>query len=158
MPHSKSLLAGLVLSLSLPALSATPTAPAAPYPAAKAGEKRWQINLPRQRDEARYQVELIIGKRLPADCNQRRLKAELDEETLDGWGYPYYKVDGDGQVMGTMMSCPPARAGATQLVMGESRLIRYNSKLPVVIYAPQDYEVHYRLWTAQPRLQPARAF
>jgi ecotin len=30
---------------------------------------------------------------------------------------------------------------------GEPYLIRYNSRLPVVVYAPEGVEVRYRIWT-----------
>jgi ecotin len=33
---------------------------------------------------------------------------------------------------------------------GEPYLIRYNSRLPVVAYAPEGVEVRYRIWSAQP--------
>ncbi|MCG8509052.1 MAG: ecotin family protein, partial [Rhodospirillales bacterium] len=31
---------------------------------------------------------------------------------------------------------------------GEPYLIRYNSRLPVVVYVPQEAEVRYRIWRA----------
>ena len=31
---------------------------------------------------------------------------------------------------------------------GEPALIRYNSRLPLVVYAPTDVEVRYRIWSA----------
>jgi ecotin len=33
---------------------------------------------------------------------------------------------------------------------GEPFLIRYNSRLPVVVYAPEGVEVRYRIWSAAP--------
>ena len=41
-----------------------------------------------------------------------------------------------------------AKVGRFVALGGESFLIRYNSKLPVVVYAPDDAEVRYRLWRA----------
>jgi ecotin len=32
---------------------------------------------------------------------------------------------------------------------GEPYLIRYNSRLPIVVYAPEGVEVHYRIWNAE---------
>ena len=32
----------------------------------------------------------------------------------------------------------------------KSRLIRYNSRLPVVVYAPEGVELRYRIWKADP--------
>ena len=34
---------------------------------------------------------------------------------------------------------------------GEPFLIRYNSKLPIVVYAPEGVEVQYRVWKADPK-------
>jgi ecotin len=31
---------------------------------------------------------------------------------------------------------------------GDPYLIRYNSRLPIVVYVPEGVEVHYRIWTA----------
>jgi len=33
---------------------------------------------------------------------------------------------------------------------GDPYLIRYNSRLPIVVYVPEGVEVHYRLWHADP--------
>ena len=33
---------------------------------------------------------------------------------------------------------------------GETRLLRYNSRLPFVVYVPAGVEVRYRLWRAEP--------
>ena len=38
---------------------------------------------------------------------------------------------------------------------GEGFLIRYNSKLPVVVYVPDEFEVRYRIWTAGDRVERA---
>ena len=33
---------------------------------------------------------------------------------------------------------------------GEPKLLRYNSRLPIVVYVPSGVEVRYRLWRADP--------
>jgi len=33
---------------------------------------------------------------------------------------------------------------------GEPLLIRYNSRLPIVVYVPEGVEVRYRVWSAGP--------
>jgi ecotin len=33
---------------------------------------------------------------------------------------------------------------------GEPYLIRYNSRLPIVVYVPAEVEVRYRIWSAEP--------
>lgn len=40
-------------------------------------------------------------------------------------------------------------------VVGEGFMLRYNSKLPVVVYVPEDIEVRYRVWSASQDVQKA---
>jgi ecotin len=37
---------------------------------------------------------------------------------------------------------------------GEPYIIRYNSRLPIVVYVPEDVEVRYRIWTTGADLKP----
>ncbi len=54
------------------------------------------------------------------------------------------------------MACPDdSRKQAFVQVGGEPQLVRYNSKLPLVIYAPADMEVRYRIWSAAQDATPA---
>ena len=39
---------------------------------------------------------------------------------------------------------------------GEPKLLRYNSRLPVVVYVPADVEVRYRIWRADRKATAAR--
>jgi ecotin len=41
-------------------------------------------------------------------------------------------------------------------VVGDGFLLRYNSKLPVVLYVPKDVEVRYRVWSASQDVQKAK--
>jgi ecotin len=38
-------------------------------------------------------------------------------------------------------------------VRGEPNLLRYNSRLPIVVYVPNGVEVRYRLWRAAAEAQ-----
>ena len=140
----------LVLACALPlaACAATPEA-LKPYPAAAAGYQRHVIDLPAQANEAEHKVELIAGKTLEVDCNQQRLGGQWQEKTVEGWGYNYYQLSQVGPAMSTLMACPDnSRKQAFVPVGGEPLLVRYNSKLPLVIYAPADVQVRYRIWSA----------
>ncbi|MDF2077518.1 serine protease inhibitor ecotin [Pseudomonas mendocina] len=135
-------------ALPLAACAATPEA-LKPYPAAEAGYSRHVIELPAQTNEAEYKVEIIAGKTLEVDCNQQRLGGQWQEKTVEGWGYSYYELGQVGPAVSTLMACPDgSRKQAFVRVGGEPHLVRYNSKLPLVIYAPDDIEVRYRLWSA----------
>ena len=144
----KLALATLACALPLAAYAATPEA-LKPYPAAAEGYQRYVIHLPPQTNEADYKVELIAGKTLEVDCNRHQLGGQWQEKTVEGWGYNYYELASVGPAASTLMACPDAsRQPAFVAVGGEPLLVRYNSKLPVVVYAPGDVEVRYRIWAA----------
>ena len=41
------------------------------------------------------------------------------------------------------------------MIGGEPRLLRYNSRLPLVVYVPDGVEVRYRLWRADGNVRTA---
>ena len=49
----------------------------------------------------------------------------------------------------TMMACP-GQTPREQFVQvrGDDMLLRYNSRLPLVVYVPDGFEVRYRVWRA----------
>ncbi|ERI50362.1 serine protease inhibitor ecotin [Pseudomonas sp. NPDC077649] len=149
------LIALLACALPLAACAATPEA-LKPYPTAADGYARHVIELPAQANEAEHKVELIAGKTLEVDCNQQRLGGQWQEKTVEGWGYNYYQLGQVGPAVSTLMACPDgSRKQAFVQVGGEPMLVRYNSKLPLVIYAPADVEVRYRVWSAAAATSPA---
>jgi ecotin len=129
----------------------------APFPKAEAGFSRQVIHLPKQEQEENFQVEILAGKTLEVDCNRQRLGGVLDEKNLEGWGYPFYRLEKVIGPMSTMMACPPGsqKKRAFVPVVGDGFMLRYNSKLPVVVYAPSDVEVRYRIWSASDKVGTA---
>ncbi|MDF5808014.1 ecotin family protein [Pseudomonas aeruginosa] len=80
-------------------------------------------------------------------ATSRRLGGELEgKHTLEGWGHSYYRLD---KVSGPMSTIRPAparrRSSASSRWSAKAFLLRYNSKLPIVVYAPKDFEVRYRI-------------
>lgn len=122
----------------------------APYPQAEKGMKRQVIQLPVQQDEANFKVELLIGQTLEVDCNQHRLGGQLESKTLEGWGYDYYVFDKVTSPVSTMMACPDGKKEKKFVTayLGDNSLLRYNSKLPIVVYTPENIDVKYRVWKA----------
>lgn len=118
------------------------------FPAATAGEKRHVLSLPALQNEDEVKVELIVGQTKTIDCNRHTLGGELKEETLQGWGYTYYKVPRITPGASTMMGCPPGSERQAFVTLPTQPLVRYNSRLPIVLYTPDDVEVRYRLWRA----------
>lgn len=130
---------------------AQPLEKVAPYPQAEKGMKRQVIQLPAQQDEANFKVELLIGQTLEVDCNQHRLGGQLESKTLEGWGYDYYVFDKVTSPVSTMMACPDGKKEKKFVTayLGDNSLLRYNSKLPIVVYTPANVEVKYRVWKAE---------
>lgn len=128
----------------------------APYPAAATGQQRHVIWLPKKSNEDLLKVELVPGQVLQTDCNTRSLMATLTAQELSGWGYTYYEVSDVAGPISTLMACPEGtEKEAFVAAQGDNFTLRYNSKLPIVVYAPQGVEVRYRIWSAPHKLQKA---
>ena len=122
-----------------------------PYPPAENGYKRMAIHLQALADEDANKLEIIIGKTLKVDCNRHWFGGQLTEEIAKGWGFPYFILKSVTGPASTLMACPPDKKEQEAFVQvrSDQGLLRYNSKLPVVVYVPDDFEVHYRIWTAK---------
>jgi ecotin len=118
------------------------------FPPAGPGQVRRVIRLPAERDENGLRVGIVVGRTMWVDCNRQVLPARIEERTAEGWGYNYYVVNVGSQTASTMMACP-TQARSRQFVRGpDEPLLRYNSRVPLVIFAPSDIEVRYRVWRA----------
>lgn len=145
-------LATALLSFSL-ALTAQPRveiikdqASLKPFPEAEEGMVRHVISMEEKANEDLFKVEIIPGKVMSVDCNHHFLIGKMEEKNLQGWGYTYYEFITDGNACSTMMAC--VQPNEDKFVSGETLLVRYNSRLPIVIYTPEGYEVKYRIWEA----------
>ena len=128
-----------------------------PYPAAEDGSERWVFRIPHAEDETARKVEIMVGKFISVDCNRTSFGGVLERRVAEGWGYPYFVIEKIGAPVSTRMACPPGSENTEPFVAvnGEGFLQRYNSKLPVVVYVPRDFEVRYRIWAAQENLGKA---
>ena len=121
------------------------------FPEAEQGMVRHVLQLPAQEDESGFRVELAVGKTVSLDPHNRYFfSGSIEEQTVEGWGFTKYRVQDLGIMAGTLMAVDPNAPKVDRFITlgGEPRLIRYNSKLPVVIYVPEGVEVRYRFWRA----------
>jgi len=141
-------IAVLLLSSILPAQAADNMKA---FPPADQGKIRYVLQLPAQDDESAFKVELIAGKTVPVDeKNKYFFGGTIKEETIKGWGFPRYIVSELGPMAGTRMAIDPNAPKVARFITlgGDPYLIRYNSRLPIVVYVPKGVEVRYRIWTA----------
>lgn len=126
----------------------------APFPAAREGETRHVIRLEPGRDEDAMRVSIIVGRTQWVDCNRVLFSTHLEERTAEGWGFNYYVVTGGGPGATTMMACPDSTKTQQFVRSADEPMLRYNSRLPLVVYAPNELEVRYRIWRAGPEQTP----
>jgi ecotin len=128
------------------------------FPPPQEGMARFVIELPHKErgEEDAFGVELIVGREMLTDgVNLIRLGNTIEPRPLPGWGYTYYEVTGPSTTMSTMMAPPPGAPQVKRFVSATPLRIAYNSRLPVVVYVPQGYEVRYRIWEAPEILEKA---
>ena len=127
------------------------------FPTAEEGMVRYVLQLPEQADESAFRVELIGGNTVRIDKENRYfLGGKIEAQTIAGWGYTRYMVSSLGPMAGTLMAIDPNLPQVDRFVSlgGEPYLIRYNSRLPVVVYVPEGAEVRYRIWSAESEIKP----
>ena len=61
--------------------------------------------------------------------------------------YVFEKLSGP---VSTMMACPDGKKEKKFVTagLGDDAMLRYNSKLPIVVYTPSNVDVKYRIWRA----------
>jgi len=116
------------------------------FPQAKEGYVRHVVEVPKTDNDYAHKISLSIGKTMMVDCNHRALYGKVKEVSLKGWGYTYLEVDSIDEGVTTMMAC--SKPKTEQFVALQDELRRYNSRLPLVVYVPQGYEVRYHIWSA----------
>ena len=126
------------------------------FPPAGEGMVRYVLQLPKQDDECVFKLELIVGKTVQVDEKNRYFfGGNIEKETIKGWGYPRYNVSKIGPLAGTRMAIDPNAPKVTRFITlgGEPYIIRYNSRLPIVVYVPEGVEVRYRIWATGAQLK-----
>ena len=148
----------LLVSLSVPVAFAADHKELKAFPKAKEGMERVVIVLPHKErgEEDSFKVELIPGKEMMSDgVNRMRLGISLISQPLKGWGYTFYEMKGKAIAMSTLMAPPRGAKKVKKFISGQSLMVRYNSRLPIVVYVPKGIEVRYRIWQAPELLSKA---
>ena len=109
------------------------------------------ISMPPVEDPDQLKVEVIVGKTVETDgINRSFFGGHLEEENIQGWGFTRYVLKELGPMAQTLMAVDPDAPKVRQFVPihGRHELLRYNPRLPIVVYVPTGVEVKYRFWKA----------
>ena len=135
------------LFIRVSSATAVPNSLLAPFPRPDADQTRHVIHVPPRSDEPLYQVEIQVGKTLTVDCNHYAFGGELTEHHVPNWGYDYFVYSREHPLVSTEMACPPDSERTLFIqAVDANRMLRYNSRMPIVLYTPRDMEVKYQLW------------
>jgi ecotin len=127
------------------------------FPPAEEGMTRHVLMLPPEDQEESLRVELKIGKTVRTDeANRYFFGGNLQSVDIEGWGFTRYLLAELGPMAGTLMAVSPDAPKVDRFITlgGEPQLLRYNSRLPLVVYVPGGVEVRYRIWRAGPEVKP----
>jgi ecotin len=127
------------------------------FPPADEGMTRHVLMLPAEAQEDSLRVELKIGKTVKTDeANRYFFGGNLQAVNIEGWGFTRYLLAELGPMAGTLMAVDPDAPKVDRFITlgGEPQLLRYNSRLPLVVYVPNGVEVRYRIWRAEPEAKP----
>lgn len=116
------------------------------FPKAKENQLRHLIEMPTLQNEQEHKVEVFVTKEMKVDCNTHWLQGELKEKNVEGWGYNFYVFETNGEVLSTLMACPDSTLTKKD-ILSQSKMLPYNSKLPIVVYTPKGYKVKYKIWS-----------
>ncbi len=127
------------------------------FPAADEGMTRHVLMLPPDEREDSLRVELKIGKTVRLDEGNRYFfGGKLEAVNIEGWSFTRYVLAELGPMAGTLMAVDPDAPKVDRFITlgGEPQLLRYNSRLPLVVYVPDGVEVRHRIWRAGPEAKP----
>lgn len=102
-------------------------------------------------------MELVVGRIVTVDCNRHQFTGRILAETLPR-DLTIHRVE-LGPMISTRMACPsqlPQRRFVS--LQGRPHVVPYDASRPLVIYAPKEALVRWRIWRPERVLQPARSF
>ncbi len=126
------------------------------FPQAEDGMERFVIELPHKErgEEDAFRVEIVVGREMMTDgVNRLMLGGSIKPVPLKGWGFTYYTATVSDRAASTLIGVPPGTPKVEKFVPAATTMIRYNSRIPVVVYAPKDAEVRYRIWKAPEKFE-----
>jgi ecotin len=80
------------------------------------------------------------------DCNLHRLDGSFENRENSR---NHFDFNANGSVGKHNRRCSDGNYNKRLYVQSQSKMIRYNSKLPIVIYTPKGYSIKYSFWSKE---------
>lgn len=122
------------------------------FPKAQKGMVQYVIEVPHSSidQDANKKIEIYVGQYKDTDkCNHQFLNGELVQKDLKGYGYQYYEFKTNGEIASTLMGCGDTGT-INKFVTAQPQLTDYNGRMPIVVYAPEGYDVQFKIYKAEP--------
>jgi len=117
------------------------------YPPVKKDQNRNVIVLEPKENEDDYRVLITASIDGMQDCNTKSRSAKYTEKVVEGMQYPYYEVGKIGDVVTTLMGCSEMpQMGEIPINLSGNTILRYNSKLPIVVYASNGIKINSKIF------------
>ncbi len=117
------------------------------YPTVRAELNRHVIWLDPQQDEQQLKVEIVATKQHMKDCNRGSFRADFSQKYLKDGSHIYYQIGPTDRYISTLMGCPHVRyLGDSPVHFSGESMLPYYSHTPIIVYAPQEIQVSYRIW------------
>lgn len=142
----------LLITMLIPVVHAQKLSDITVYPSASENENRNIIWLDKLANEEDYKVEIIATKTGVKDCNHTSYHADLNRKSLKEWGYDFFVVVKSDLFITTLMGCSNIKNTLVDLPVSLTKsesLQPYNSRLPIVIYAPKEMQIKFKIWKVE---------
>ncbi len=119
-----------------------------PIPSQLDGKLRYTIDLPDMplQQWKEWKVEILAGRYLSFDgYNGVRLVGTLNELLTSDGVNKYYVAEFE-HIASTLLGVPQHAPRVQKFFWVPSLTIDYYPREPIVVFVPNDWEVHYRLW------------
>lgn len=113
----------------------------------KAGLKKYVLYLPELEndEETNLKVELFPPKTPEANFDTQFWSGKFETGQVDGFNFDYWIFH--PAVANEQTIEPSAKSDIRHNRTGfENKLVAYNSRLPIVVYAPEGYGINYKIW------------
>ncbi|MCE9678528.1 serine protease inhibitor ecotin [Shewanella sp. AS1] len=119
------------------------------FPIPDTGMELHLLTLEKLADETRYKIEIEIGITAQLDCNKHRLIGNITEQSLPGWGYPYYRLNSLKLGASTRMACLQQMTKSQFIALPDAITLAYDSRLPKLFYLPEGSVLRYKIWQSK---------